>query len=227
MGCGTSSAGGVTSADNTNDMDFTEVKTRKNENCGDEDFFEAVTAEGESFMATLPWKGQVIEPDNHLPLKPEKPSINYDLEYVYGYRTYNSRNNVYFNKNGCPTYFSAAVGIILDTASNTQKFFGGGEVDTEKNNNKNDVDCHNDDIECLAMSEDRCVAVTGQRGPNAAIFCWNTETGEKMCRMKASKSKAIVAIDISCDNKFIAAVDGSNDHNVWVFQMGSEQPVMM
>jgi hypothetical protein len=201
MGCGTSSAAGATSGGEKEapDMDFTETKNRRNENAGEEDFFEAVTAEGESFMATLPWKGQVIEPENHNPLNPDKPLVNYELEYVYGYRTYNSRNNAYFNKAGCPTYFSAAVGVILDTNSNTQKHFGGGEVDTEKNNMKNDADCHNDDIECLAISGDRCMAVTGQRGPNAALFCWDAETGAKICRFKASKSKAIAAVTISSD----------------------------
>jgi hypothetical protein len=73
MGCGTSSNGAVTAGSETNaaDMDFSEAKNRKNENCADNDFFEAVTAEGESFMASKPWKGQVIEPDQHLPLNPD------------------------------------------------------------------------------------------------------------------------------------------------------------
>jgi hypothetical protein len=43
------------------------------DNC--DDFFETVKAEGESFMASKPWKGQVIEPSNHLPLNPSKPAV--------------------------------------------------------------------------------------------------------------------------------------------------------
>ena len=61
------------------------------------------------------------------------------------------------------------------------------------------------------------MCVTGQRGPNAVIFAWDSCTGEKKCRMQANGSKAIVAVAISEDNSTIACVDGSNDHNVHVF----------
>jgi len=226
MGCGTSSAGATSAGEkDAADMNFDEVKNRKRENAAEDDFFEAETAEGESFMASKPWKGQVAEPTNHNPCNPEKPDIKFELEYVYGYRTYGSRQNAFFNKNGQPTYFSAAVGVILDCDSNTQKHFGGGEVDTETKNNKNDMDSHNDDIESLAISNDRCMAVTGQRGPHAAIFGWDAVTGEKMFRCKAQGSKAIVAIAISNDKKFVAAVDQSNDHNLHVFDCSTGSPV--
>jgi hypothetical protein len=94
MGCGTSSAGGATSGEEKDtgeqlkDMsDNEEGAERRNADGGDEDFFETTVAQGESFMASKPWKGQVAEPSSHLPLNPEKPNINFELEYAYGYRT--------------------------------------------------------------------------------------------------------------------------------------------
>lgn len=101
------------------DQDVDANKERKREDGGDDDFFEAVKAEGESFMASKPWKGQVAEPSDHLPLNPEKPDVHFELEYVYGYRTYASRQNAFYNCSGQATYFSAAVGVILDIPSNT------------------------------------------------------------------------------------------------------------
>lgn len=77
------------------------------------------------------------------------------------------------NANKEPVYYAGCVGIILDPKENTQKFFGGGEVESEKNNMKNDKLNHNDDIECIAMTKDRKTAVTGQRGPNPTLFTWN------------------------------------------------------
>jgi WD40 repeat protein len=120
---------------------------------------------------------------------------------------------------GQPTYFAAAVGVILDLPSNTQKHFGGGEVDTETKNRQNDLDNHNDDIECIAMSTDRHLAATGQRGPNAAIFIWDAVNGLKSTRIKVSQSKAIKAISFSYDTKFVACVDDSVNHKVHVFEV--------
>jgi len=89
MGCGTSSAGATSAGGD----DFEDGQKNRKRPAGDEedDFFEAVKAEGESFMASKPWKGQVIEPSNHLPLNADKPDVHFELDYVYGYRTYASR----------------------------------------------------------------------------------------------------------------------------------------
>jgi len=82
---------------------------------------------------------------------------------------------------------------------------------------KNDQDNHNDDIESISISADRTTCVSGQRGPAAAIFTWDAKTGEKKTRIKVAGSKAIVACALSNDGKYVAAVDGSVDHKVHVF----------
>jgi hypothetical protein len=56
---------------------------------------------------------------------------------------------------------TAALGVILDTGSNTQKFFGGGVVDNTAKNVANDENAHTDDITSLSISEDRTIAVSG------------------------------------------------------------------
>jgi microtubule-associated protein-like 6 len=48
------------------------------------------------------------------------------LDYVYGYRCEDSRQNVFINKEGNAVYMTAALGVILDPRTNTQKYFGGG-----------------------------------------------------------------------------------------------------
>ena len=55
--------------------------------------------EGEEFMAVKPWIGAVKEPDNHPPVDPSPPDCTYTLEYAYGYRCQDSRQNVYYNQN--------------------------------------------------------------------------------------------------------------------------------
>jgi hypothetical protein len=54
--------------------------------------FEEVDAgQGEQFMAVKPWIGAIKEPQNHNPPEPSPPDVNYQLEYVYGYRCEDSR----------------------------------------------------------------------------------------------------------------------------------------
>ena len=85
----------------------------------EDDFFDfdeeveeaAVTKE---FLAVKPWIGAVKEPDDHPPVNKSAPDEEYELEYVYGYRCEDSRQNVYYNPDGKITYMTACLGVILD-----------------------------------------------------------------------------------------------------------------
>lgn len=48
---------------------------------------------------------------------------------------------------------TAALGIVLDTQTNKQEFFGGGNAKTAKG--------HNDDITALAVNSNRTLCATG------------------------------------------------------------------
>jgi len=189
----------------------------KDEDGQEDNFFEVEEAEGEQFMAVRPWIGQITEPDNHNPVNNEKPDTTYALEYVYGYRCADSRQNVYFNAAGQATYMTAALGVILDPASNTQKFFGGGEVDSTAKNVANDLEHHTDDIMCIRINGNRDTAVSGQVGSKPTIFTWDACTGEKKQRLKIAKgARGIQAVSINAEG-CIAAVDLHNEHHVYCY----------
>jgi len=82
-------------------------------------------------MAVKPWIGAVKEPADHPPVDTSKPDVTYVLDHVYGYRCEDSRQNVYYNPEGKVVYMTACLGVILDQHTNTQTFFGGGEVANE------------------------------------------------------------------------------------------------
>ena len=63
----------------------------KDDDGREDDFFAVEEATGEQFMSVRPWLGQIIEPDEHNAINNEKPSAQYDLEYVYGYRCSDSK----------------------------------------------------------------------------------------------------------------------------------------
>ena len=231
MGCGSSSASAPGKFNDDEDMLNDGQRIRMNKKTGqtavddggkdndgpEDDFFAVEEAEGEQFMSVRPWLGQIEEPDSHNEINNEKPDCTYELEYVYGYRCADSKQNVYFNNQGNAVYMTAALGVILEVAPNTQKFFGGGEVDNTAKNRAKDTDHHTDDVMCISVNAGRDTAVSGQVGASPTIFTWDACSGEKKSRMKVAKgARGIVACDINSDN-MVCAVDLHNDHNVMVY----------
>jgi hypothetical protein len=175
-------------------------------------------------MAVKPWIGAVKEPNNHPEVDESQPDKTLQLEYVYGYRCQDSRQNVFYNPDGNPVYMTAALGVILDKGSNTQTFFGGGEVENKAKNVSNDKHHHSDDIMCLKVNVNgnRQWAVTGQTGKSPAVHVWNTVTAEHRARFKLPKgARQVSACAISKDGARVATVDKSNDHMVTVFDVDS------
>jgi microtubule-associated protein-like 6 len=70
-------------------------------------------------MAVKPWIGAVKEPRSHPPANPSPPDVRFKLEYVYGYRSEDSRQNVFYNAKGEAVYMTAALGVILNHQTNT------------------------------------------------------------------------------------------------------------
>ena len=194
-----------------------ECDAGKDDDGREDDLFEVEEATGEQFMSIRPWIGQVAEPTEHNEVNNEKPETTYELEYVYGYRCADSRQNVYWNSQGQAVYMTAALGVVLDPSSNTQKFFGGGEVENTAKNVANDMKAHTDDVMCVSISPDRKTAVSGQVGSKPTIFTWDACTGEKKDRMKIAKgARGIAAVAINGEG-WICAVDLHNEHQVYVF----------
>ena len=231
MGCGSSSSAAAPGkfADDPDMNDDARIRVDKktgkvtsgdggkDDDGREDDFFEVEEAQGEQFMAVRPWIGQIEEPTEHNPVNNDPPATSYELEYVYGYRCADSKQNVYFNSAGEAVYMTAALGVILDTNSNTQKFFGGGEVDSTAKNVANDTKHHTDDVMCVRLNPARDTAASGQVGSKPTIFTWDACTGEKKQRIKIAKgARGITAVAIN-EEGWIAAVDLHNEHQVYVY----------
>ena len=70
--------------------------------------------DGDEFMAVLPWHGAIKEPEFHDPPSKKAPDETYNIQYVYGIRTEETRENVHFSSTGKIIYMTAALGIIND-----------------------------------------------------------------------------------------------------------------
>jgi WD40 repeat protein len=184
-------------------------------------FFEMESAgTGDQVMAVKPWIGAVKPPTNPPVLKNAAPSVELSLEYVYGYRCFDSRQNLYYTANPNEVvYMTAAIGVVLNKTANSQKFFGAGNVKTARG--------HTDDITALAVHPGRDIVATGEVGRNPKICVWsaaNPGAGPTIELRLGNGARAVTCLGFSHDGKYLAAADLSNDHyvRVWEWQAGRQ-----
>jgi len=128
----------------------------------DDEFFVEAPEMGDQFMACKPWIGAIKEPDVVPVINESKPDETYEIDFVHGYKSDLTRQNLYYNTNQQCVYMTAALGIVLDTENRTQQIFGGGEekIMRRKQAAKGEFG-HSDDIVSLCMSADRTKVATG------------------------------------------------------------------
>ena len=172
-------------------------------------FNEEITEEGTEFMAVKPWLGAIKAPSSFTGLGSEfdrEPNVDIELEYVYGYRTKDTRNNLYY-KDGKAFYYAAALGIRLDIDSNTQSF----------------LNSHRDDVISMAYSKAKNLFATGELGPRPLINIWNPDDMSVVAELKGGVIKGVCALGFSPKGDKLAAVCIDDKHTVVIFDMDSYQ----
>lgn len=174
--------------------------------------------EGDQMLAIKPWLGALKPPSNAPEVNLLPPKASLDLEYVYGYRCFDSRQNLFYTKNQEEVvYMTAALGVVLNKRTNTQKIYGGGPADKEW--------AHTDDITALALHPDLDTVATGEVGKNPKICIWQASNPFKsIIEFRQDRdSRAVSCLGFSKDGKFLAAADLHNDHNVRVWDWSKGQ----
>jgi len=82
------------------------------------EFDEEFVGSGDQKLATAMCK--FLPPDSYKQHHgdAEPPESVLDLEYVYGYRSFDTRNNLRYTADGLIVYHTAAVGVLLDKENN-------------------------------------------------------------------------------------------------------------
>lgn len=88
------------------------------------------------------------------------PTSNLEINYVYGYRSYDTRDNLKYNLNGEIVYHTAGCGIVLNKTKNTMKV----------------TTVHNNDVTCLDSNLSKGLVVTGEMGRRPSLVVWDANT---------------------------------------------------
>ncbi|XP_034497979.1 echinoderm microtubule-associated protein-like 1 isoform X3 [Ailuropoda melanoleuca] len=150
-----------------------------------------------------------------LQAKVELPAKRLKLEWVYGYRGRDCRNNLYLLPTGETVYFIASVVVLYNVEEQLQRHYTG----------------HNDDVKCLAVHPDRITIATGQVAGTSKdgkqlpphVRIWDSVTLNTLHVLGVGFfDRAVTCIAFSKSNggSNLCAVDDCNDHvlSVWDWQ---------
>ncbi|PAA64029.1 hypothetical protein BOX15_Mlig006608g2 [Macrostomum lignano] len=147
----------------------------------------------------------------------EAPDRQLQLEWVYGSRGSDCRNNlIYLESSGELVYFMAAVVVLHDVNGGTQRHY------TE----------HTDDVHCIAVHPDRNTLATGQSSGHrkvqgkAHIRVWSADTLQTLHVIgEQDFQRAVCCVAFSSYDKggLLCAVDEANDHHLSVWDWKAEK----
>ncbi|XP_048374588.1 echinoderm microtubule-associated protein-like 6 isoform X9 [Sphaerodactylus townsendi] len=113
------------------------------------------------------------------------PRCQLRLEWVYGYRGHQCRNNLYYTAGKEVVYFVAGVGVVYNTREHSQKFFLG----------------HNDDIISLALHPDKTLVATGQVGKDPYICIWDSYSVQTVSILKDAHTHGVACLGFDSDGQ--------------------------
>lgn len=163
------------------------------------------------FQVNRAWAGAIIKPDNAPSTTNKLPLQTLVLDHVYGYRTRDTRDNLFSIDSDTIVYHAASVGIVHNIKTGQQRFFNGS---------------HADDILCLTCHPNKKYIATGDivsingEGPCVAVWDATAPESAPLVLFKIGEGKImrnVSCMGFSCDGKYLVVVTGDNYHTVRIY----------
>ena len=166
-----------------------------------------------------------MQPTNFKAPNPRKAvATSMELKWVFGFRNFDTRNNLKFNNQGQIVYCTAGVGVVQNVVEHTQRHFN----------------AHRDDIVALAYHPGLNLVATGQMaskelneqsakvnkkaidGKLVNIFLWDAET----CQQKGGPifglhRRAVRQLAFSPDGKRLLSIGEDDQHAIGIYDVQS------
>lgn len=128
------------------------------------------------------------------------------LEWIYGYRGAQCRNNLWYTGSRDIVYFVAGACVVYNAREHKQRFFLG----------------HNDDVLCLTLHGDKTTVASGQIGKEPYICVWDSGSLKTLSIMKEGLEEGVAALafDKSGNRLVSVSIDANSTLTVWDWRKG-------
>ena len=162
-----------------------------------------------------PWLENVIAPNVAIEENISYPNYNLKIEHVYGFKTENSRKNIFFYKVDQIIYSVSSICIIQNLDDNTQRLFGGFPL-------KENKECHDNIITAIDfLNNEVGMVATGQCGLVPKILVWSpVDTEVVYARFEQPReSKEVSALCFDKTGHYLASFGKDEQNSYYIFDL--------
>jgi len=179
---------------------------------------------GTRALAHKPWAGAIVATSNATgsPVNSGLPAESLILEHVYGYRTRDCRNNLFYTSTGNIVWPAGSIAVVHDIKTNSQRFFHGK---------------HKEDITAVALHPDGKTVATGDvvtHDDGCFVYIWDSEHPEdesKHIQIRIGEKKlarGVADVEFSADGRYLSVVAMDADHMIYIYEWNkSNKPIAM
>jgi WD40 repeat protein len=183
------------------------------------EYDEAADSENEhNFMAIKPWLGALYPPRKYRAAPYDKkdlssvfteannnwglPEVTLELDYVFGYRTRNTRNSAYWLDENRVVFFGGGVCIIYKIKEDDQDFYFG----------------HDDDVVCIDYHAPSGLCASGSIGARDTVrLCiWDAQTQQTKHCITGFHRFAVTSVDFNPSGTMVVSTGLDEHHSVAV-----------
>ena len=167
------------------------------------------------FLSIKPYIGALHDPTDCPDNDASLPDNNLELDWVYGYRCHDSRNNIYTNTDGDIIYPTASLLVKYNFKKHSQQYFKGHTDDViSVTQNPNNLDI---------IASGQVATIVNRHSTNPHICIWNSKTNEQWI-LPALHKRAIRTLAFSTCGTYLASVgnDNSQEMIIWDWQNKSK-----
>jgi len=170
--------------------------------------------EGQCWLAVKPFIGALVAPSDAPANNPAAPDANLEVDWVYGYRGHDCRDNLFFDSKSRAVYPIASFVIAYDKKAHTQQVLRHHTDDVVS------LCQHPTNKDIFASGQVQTISLSGYtKRPFICVF--NLATQE-MTKLPAVHHRAVRALTFSPDGKYLASVGADNNNSIYIWDWESK-----
>ena len=186
-------------------------------------FDEEIIEHADESGPVKPWLENVIAPNIAVEEDISYPNYNLKIDHVYGFKSENSRKNIFFYKQDQIIYSVSSICIIQNLDDNTQRLFGGFPL-------KENKECHDNIITAIDfLNNEVAMVATGQCGLVPKILVWSPADTEVVYAKfeQPRESKEVSAICFDKTGHYLASFGKDKNNSFYIFDLRKKELKMV